>query len=347
MDKLELLNFIEESRLFEDIGCPFFVVDKDLTIKTIAYTPVKEGVSMCLGDFLKCSNAVSAPGGCGTHANCQLCPLRRALPDSIVRQEQYKGEVSLLLEGNQDYYAQVSTAPFIEEGAPYAVVLFLDRTEQHRKKAMERIFFHDILNLSGAVHGLLDNPDDPEPEKTRAIVRDISYQLMEEIKSQRDLIYAMNGSLKPHKQVLKSSDVLAYLQTHFEKIAKQMFNAELKVESSLGDELLETDRVLLFRVLYNMLKNACESSAGQPVTVKGSLRDGMVRFAVHNAAVMTDEVRSKIFVQGYTTKSTGYGLGTFSMKIIGENYLGGKVSFVSEAGSGTEFSFELPVLPKV
>ena len=73
----------------------------------------------------------------------------------------------------------------------------------------------------------------------------------------------------------------------------------------------------------------------------------MVRFAVHNAAVMTDEVRSKIFVQGYTTKSTGYGLGTFSMKIIGENYLGGKVSFVSEPGSGTEFSFELPVLPKV
>ena len=43
-----------------------------------------------------------------------------------------------------------------------------------------------------------------------------------------------------------------------------------------------------------------------------------------------------------TKSSTGRGLGTYSMKLLGERYLGGAVSFSSSAEHGTVFTFELP-----
>ena len=62
---------------------------------------------------------------------------------------------------------------------------------------------------------------------------------------------------------------------------------------------------------------------------------------IHNDAVMPEDIKSRVFIYGNTTKGSGRGLGTYSMKLIGENYLKGHVWFKSEEGYGTEFFFEI------
>jgi sensor histidine kinase regulating citrate/malate metabolism len=57
---------------------------------------------------------------------------------------------------------------------------------------------------------------------------------------------------------------------------------------------------------------------------------------------MPKDVRQQVFQRSFSTKGTGRGLGTYSMKLLGEKFLNGKVSFKSTAAAGTVFSLELP-----
>jgi signal transduction histidine kinase len=65
---------------------------------------------------------------------------------------------------------------------------------------------------------------------------------------------------------------------------------------------------------------------------------------VWNHAFIPPEIQGHVFQRSFSTKAErGRGLGTYSMKLLGEGYLGGKVRFVSEVDSGTTFSLELPL----
>jgi signal transduction histidine kinase len=110
------------------------------------------------------------------------------------------------------------------------------------------------------------------------------------------------------------------------------------------DGLVVTDRQLLLRVLGNMLKNALEATpAGGAVSIACAEHGDEVLFSVHNEQVMPDDVQLQVFQRSFTTKGQpGRGVGTYSMKLFGERYLGGRVSFVSRAPEGTTFTLVLP-----
>lgn len=341
MNKLELFEFIEKNHVFDGIGSNFLVVDEKLQIHYIAYEKVDSSVVLCLGDYLRCTNALAAENGCGCHEYCCNCPLRALLERSMREMKRLEGDASMLLEHNQDYYVHAISTPFIEDGKKFSIVLLIDRTAHNRETMLERVFCHDLLNLSGALNGMLDCLEDGDPADIRSVLKSISFQMMEEIKAQRDLILAINGSLKIQKEVFKADEVIDFIKSSLSQVASDMFNVSLRIESELKDELIESDRVLINRVLHNMIKNACEGSCAGEVIIRLRSENGRIIYSVHNDAVMEPEIKSKIFIQGNTTKKDGHGLGTFSMKLIGENYLGGKVYFKSEEGFGTEFYFEL------
>ena len=69
-----------------------------------------------------------------------------------------------------------------------------------------------------------------------------------------------------------------------------------------------------------------------------------VGFTVHNLTVMPPAVQSQIFMRSFSTKGSGRGLGTYSIKLISEKYLRGLVSFFSNAEEGTQFMVSLPRL---
>lgn len=59
--------------------------------------------------------------------------------------------------------------------------------------------------------------------------------------------------------------------------------------------------------------------------------------------VMPSTVQNQVFQRSFSTKGAGRGLGTFSIRLLTENYLGGEVGFTSTAGSGTVFRAAYPL----
>jgi len=125
--------------------------------------------------------------------------------------------------------------------------------------------------------------------------------------------------------------------------------------AATGAELV-TDPVLLGRVLVNMVKNAFEATpAGGQVRLwceRESSPNGTavlesgdaLAFHVHNPGRDSARSRRAYFPALVHHKAgTGHGLGTYSMKLLGERYLGGKVSFTTGAEAGTVFSIRLPL----
>jgi signal transduction histidine kinase len=109
---------------------------------------------------------------------------------------------------------------------------------------------------------------------------------------------------------------------------------------------LITDDSLTRRILSNMLKNALEGSPEGATVTLGVRADGEhVEFRVHNPGAMPENVQRRIFQRSFSTKGEGRGLGTWSMKLLAEDYLGGAVWFSSTPADGTTFFLELPFRP--
>jgi len=116
----------------------------------------------------------------------------------------------------------------------------------------------------------------------------------------------------------------------------------------------------LNQVFMNILANAIdaleESNTGRIfeeikanincITITTSAADNVVKIAIHdNGKGMSEEVKSKIFGHLFTTKAVGKGTGlglAIARQIVEETH-GGKLSFNSVLGEGTEFIIEVPV----
>jgi len=104
-----------------------------------------------------------------------------------------------------------------------------------------------------------------------------------------------------------------------------------------------TDKPLLRRIIGNMVLNALEASkSGDIVSIWVHCQAERVRISVTNQGEMSVEVQLHLFKRSFSTKEKeGRGLGTYSMKLFGERYLGGVVGFYSNNGI-TTFFIELP-----
>ncbi|RFT17100.1 MAG: sensor histidine kinase [Candidatus Saccharicenans subterraneus] len=115
---------------------------------------------------------------------------------------------------------------------------------------------------------------------------------------------------------------------------------ELKIPPRLE---VEGDRLLLARVVSNLIKNALEASdSGQKVTVEAGFRRQAVIFSVKDEGRgITPEDSEKIFEPFVSFKETGLGVGLYLVRKIVEAHRG-KIYLKSRPGAGTEFTVELP-----
>lgn len=171
----------------------------------------------------------------------------------------------------------------------------------------------------------------------------VSHRLVDEILSQRDLAAAESGDLCMRPADLMASDCLRSLvqqYSHHEAAAGR----HLQYIPNERPLTFSTDRTMLGRVIGNMMKNALEAS--QPddtVTVSYSFTATEVTFAVHNPTSMPKNVQLQVFNRSFSTKGPGRGLGTYSMKLLSERYLGGRVRFESSKEQGTTFYATYPL----
>ena len=93
-----------------------------------------------------------------------------------------------------------------------------------------------------------------------------------------------------------------------------------------------------------MVKNALEAvGPGGQVRLWCEASPQQVTFLVHNPGAIPERAARRVFQRSFTTKrGVGRGLGTYSMKLFGEQYLKGKVGFTSSPETGTEFFIHVP-----
>jgi sensor histidine kinase regulating citrate/malate metabolism len=110
------------------------------------------------------------------------------------------------------------------------------------------------------------------------------------------------------------------------------------------DVMIRTDAAQALRCLGNLLRNALEAVASeQTVTIQADVTARSVVFSVHNEGVIPPEIQAHMFERAVSSKAArGRGIGTYSVKLIAERYLNGRVSFVSKEKEGTVFLLELP-----
>jgi signal transduction histidine kinase len=302
------------------------------------------------GELLGCIHSCLSEGGCGTSEYCRTCGAVRA----ILQAQQGKRAVEECRITRQvDGEAldlRVWATPLELAGQHYTLFAVVDISNEKRRRALERIFFHDLLNTAGGLLGfteLLKGAHDDDLEVYRGILHRLAERLIDEIKAQRQLAAAETGELAVSHDCLTTGDLLrdlAQLYRHHEVAA----NRKVVIAPTSEDVILESDASLLQRVLGNMVKNALEASApGETVTLCCRADGRTAELSVHNPGVMADDVQLQVFQRSFSTKGTARGLGTYSMRLLGERYLGGKVSFSSDVSSGTTFSIRLPLRPAV
>jgi signal transduction histidine kinase len=191
---------------------------------------------------------------------------------------------------------------------------------------------------------LMDDAEDmDEIHEFAPLLANQSEQLVAAIEAQRDMLAAERGELEvaplPVGSLTVVQGAIDLYRTH--PVAEDKV---IRKDPDSVRRVLVTGKVLLQRTLGNMLKNALEASVpGQEVTIGCLDTDQGVRFHVHNPTVIPDEVQAQIFRRSYSTKGEGRGLGTYSMKLLGEKHLSGRVGFRSEPGAGTTFWIDLPL----
>jgi signal transduction histidine kinase len=302
------------------------------------------------GEAFGCQHAAELPSGCGTTEACHYCGAVNAILTSQERGRADVQQCRLLQEGAKGAFDLLVWATPLEVGGEaFTVFAVRDTTDDHRRLVLERLFFHDVLNTAGGLKGILDIWRDLDPREVAEMgetARALATYLVDEIQAQRDLSAAERGDLKPDPHDVDVAGVLRTLQALYAPLAgTQGKSLEVEQPRGRGESRTElhTDDLLLTRVLGNLIKNALEASApGDRVSISYHC-DGQPTFRVRNPGVMEDSVRQQIFLRSFTTKSgPGHGLGTYSVKLLTERYLGGSVRFTSRPGEGTEFVVTLP-----
>jgi signal transduction histidine kinase len=59
---------------------------------------------------------------------------------------------------------------------------------------------------------------------------------------------------------------------------------------------------------------------------------------------MPRDVQLQVFQRSFSTKGSGRGLGTYSMKLLSERYLQGRVTFDTSPAKGTTFRAIYPLI---
>ena len=298
------------------------------------------------GEALNCVRADNDSGGCGTTEFCSTCGAVAAILTTQSGQADMQECRITRRDTGTSLDLRVWATPAEIRGEAFTIFAALDISDEKRRLALERIFLHDIHNVACGLKWCLEYLEKAGPDSYEKALDDISRlsrQLNDEIGAQRLLLTAESGELRLTPGQV---DARTLLQDAIDLYTRHP--TSLHLDPRAEEVSLLSDRVLLLRVLCNLTKNALEASPpGEIVTLSCARRRDWVEFQVHNAGFMPREVQLQIFQRSFSTKGIGRGLGTYSIKLLSEHYLQGRVSFTTSHTEGTTFRVAYPLALEV
>lgn len=302
------------------------------------------------GEIISCIHSSETPDGCGTSDSCTYCGFHQAVLDCQKKAVKSQNEVRLSSKVNGKFIAwdfKVSVVPLMVKKKTYYVVTLNDISSDKRKINLEKIFLHDVINTASGVSGLTsmlsELPDGIQKNKIISTIENSSNLLLEQILSHRQLINAESGELELNYSNKESLEVLKTAIDIFGNDKK--FSRKIFIDLNAENVVMSTDKIVLSRILVNMIKNALEANDLKEATVivGCNKKSDKIRFWVQSEKLIPKNVQSQIFQRSFSSKGVGRGLGTYSMKLLGETYLKGKVDFRSNEKDKTLFYIDLAI----
>lgn len=329
-------------------SCRQIVFANDEFLSLLGFKSLDAVLGKRPGEVISCVNASSAPGGCGTGEACRYCGVVSTILESIRSGRKVSGEARLTSETEgkiKSWDLKVTSAPIKLNGSKLYALSLQDISNEKKMLTIERVFFHDLLNTAGGLNGLLTIMKmGTAPGEMQTLLEQseaASQVIVEEIISFRQLRAAENGDINVIIGEVNTLDLLktAVSRISFHEVGQ---GKQIVISNKSVDCILQTDKLLLQRVIINLVKNALEASdINGVVTVSAREEGSRIIFCVHNNGVIPENVRTQIFQRSFSTKDKNRGVGTYSVRLMTENYLRGKVSFTSNEAEGTIFSVEL------
>jgi signal transduction histidine kinase len=287
-----------------------------------------------------------AAGDCGVTPACHQCGALGAIVRCHGQARSTEAECVLRTElpSVAGLELNVRATPLDVDGHRLTAVSLRDVSAEKRRDALEQLFLHDVLNTVAGLRGWAARLRRGAAQAAAAErIDQLTARLEREIRDHRALVLAERGELVLEPAPVRVADLLADLGAVFSSHGAAR-ERRLVLSPAPADLALETDVSILLRVLANMVVNAFEATApGGEVRVAASGNRHEVHFQVQNAGEIAPAVQARIFQRSFSTKAArGRGLGTYGMKLLGERYLGGSVSFTSDE-HGTIFTIRLPL----
>lgn len=373
--KLEHTNHIA-SAILKNVHAYILLIDNDFKVlKTNYYqlTGTQKGLEeKRVGDLLQCRNALSAEGGCGTHAYCGSCPIRCAIRQAF---EQRRGFTDLEATLNVltsekksvECDAVISGSYFLlneEENMVLTVhdITQLKETEKQLTLAKEKAenadlsksaflanMSHEIRTPLNAITGFAEVLASANTEEEKA-------QYQEIIKMNADLLLQLVNDILDMSKIEAGTLEFVYTKVDINLLLsdlRQLFqmrvndagkNIRIIAEPSLPSCSIETDRNRVAQVLSNFTTNAIKFTQEGTISIGYEARDTELYFYVTDtrAGISADklpEVFGRFVKLNKDKKGTGLGL-SISKTIV--NKLEGQIGADSVEGKGSTFWFTIP-----
>ncbi len=318
----------------------------DSLIKKLGINDSAKALGLRPGEALQCVHAHDEIGGCGTSKFCSSCGAAIAIVTSLKQDEPVEKICALSARKDNtdiDIALRVKAHPVFIDEKRFLLLFLQDITREQQRAALERTFFHDINNMLTMLAGASELLVETTPSELAENIHQASLRLIKEIAIQRCLVQNEACRYRPARHEITVKEIFTELKSFFAHHPAAA-NKKIEFQENYPDISVNTDMSLLSRVLCNIIINALEATDENGV-VKIWLehQDNWISFYVWNAREISQKIARRIFQRNFSTKEqAGRGIGTFAMKLFGEQILGGEVSFKT-SGEGTVFKFSLPL----
>lgn len=304
-----------------------------------------------IGNAWHCIHAEETPEGCGGSEVCRHCRVYNTMARAIHEKSVQTQEASVVhldegMERTLNVMEHVVPAELF--GVDCFIVTLIDISDTLHRRWFEKLFFHDILNKLGALGNYVELMSREIPESMQEdilFVKESFQHVIEDIRYQKQVTEAESGELHVDGITLLPNEMMEGVARLFQRYAESRRIGMILQPAPAGHTVF-SDYLLLRRVLENMTKNALEASkAGEHIRLGVDATGhapGQITFWVWNPSFISPQVQAHLFTRNFSTKASTRGMGTYSMKLIGERVLHGEVGFTSTEEGGTRFHIRLP-----
>ena len=220
-------------------------------------------------------------------------------------------------------------------------------------REVARAVAHEIRNpltpIQFALERLRDEARRPESPRGQ-VVQENADLILNEVHSLQEFVNAFSAVAQLPEPRYAPCDVGALVES-VAKLYRGSTPVEFRVECASPLPLAWADEAQIQRVLVNLIKNAMEASRDRGTITLRAMRDSNgsepeLRVEVEDSGPGMDPATlERAVAPGFTTKSTGSGLGLTLVQRIVEQHAG-RFGLESHPGIGTRAWFRLPIAPE-